>query len=45
MSESPDWVKCSRCANVMLGPVTECEKCGYKGKRVNENRKIKPTEK
>ena len=29
MSEATDWVKCPECGHVMLGPVTECSKCGY----------------
>ncbi len=31
MSEATDWIKCPECGYVMLGPITECEKCGYSG--------------
>ncbi len=31
MSEAADWLKCPACGHVMLGPITECEKCGYSG--------------
>lgn len=34
MSEATDWVKCTECGHVMLGPITECEKCGYNGKNI-----------
>lgn len=33
MSEATDWVKCPECGHMMLGPVTECGKCGFSRKK------------